>query len=164
MRTGIQVFVQKQLFGALSSAVPSRNFIQGAEHSQQRAFQALLPAQVLFSLQLCARHHGHFLLRSCFMRARRELALIPTPRRKEAAWVRRAYPAHCRGPYKCLLLQPHSSACQREPRAAAMGECRAGEAPCGAPGETEHCPDGDQGHQRTQRAALPCTPSCPPCW
>ena len=58
-----------------------------------------------------------------------------------------------------LPLQPHGSACQREPRAAAMGECRAGEGSLRGTGrDSEHCPDGDRGHQRTQRAALPCTP------
>lgn len=125
------------LFRALGYAVPSRNFIQGAEHSQRRAFQALRQAQALFSLRLCARHHDHFLLRSCFLRARRELALIPTPRRTEAAWVRRAPPTHCRGPYKCLShCSPTALRVRGSPVPQPWVSAGLGRAPCGAPGET----------------------------
>lgn len=154
------------LFRAPSYAVPSGNFTQGAEHSRQRALQALLLAQALFSLQLCARHHGHFLLRPCFLQARREPALIPTPRRKEAAWVRRAHPTHCRGPYKCLSrCGPTALRVRGSPVLQPWVSAGLGRAPCRAPGEAlSTAPDGDRGHQCVQRAGLPSTPPCPPCW
>lgn len=164
--TGIQVFVQKQRSSELPATPfpvgisPKERSTHGREHCKHSCWHRRC------FLCSCARHHGHFLLRPCFLRARREPALIPTPRRKEAVWVRRAHPTHCRGPYKCLSrCGPTALRVRGSPVLQPWVSAGLGRAPCRAPGEAlSTAPDGDRGHQCMQRAGLPSTPPCPPCW
>lgn len=150
------------LFRAPSYAVPSGNFTQGAEHSRQRALQALLLAQALFSLQLCQAPRS-LSSQAMFSAGQKGTRFDSHPQEKGGCvgQTRSPHPLQ-RALQVPLPLRPHSSARQREPCAAAMGECGAGEGSLqGAGRGSEHCPRWGPGASVRAEGRTPLHPSVP---